>query len=396
MSIERIARMTPSVTIVMEGIVADLKAQGVDVIGLNAGEPDFNTPAHIVQACTRAMEEGKTRYINVTGIPQLRQAICQKLQKDNGAVYTPAQICVSTGAKQALNNAILTTVQPGDEVIIPKPCWVSYVEIVKLADGVPVLVDTDPATFQLDLEAISRAITPRTRAILLNTPNNPTGAVYTRESLEALGRLAVEHDFYIISDEVYEKLIYGSGEHVSPASLGEEVQAHTIVVNGFSKAYAMTGWRIGYTAAPPEIAKDIAALQGHTTSNSTTFVQWAALAALEGPQDELERMRREFDRRRLYMVERLRKMPGITCPDADGAFYLMPDVSSYYGKTTPGGQVIADSAAFCNYILEEAHVAFVPGAAFEIPSAVRIAYSNSLEKIREGMDRMEAALAKLS
>ena len=396
MSIERIARMTPSVTIVMEGIVADLKAQGVDVIGLNAGEPDFNTPAHIVQACTRAMEEGKTRYINVTGIPQLRQAICQKLQKDNGAVYTPAQICVSTGAKQALNNAILTTVQPGDEVIIPKPCWVSYVEIVKLADGVPVLVDTDPATFQLDLEAISRAITPRTRAILLNTPNNPTGAVYTRESLEALGRLAVEHDFYIISDEVYEKLIYGSGEHVSPASLGEEIQAHTIVVNGFSKAYAMTGWRIGYTAAPPEIAKDIAALQGHTTSNSTTFVQWAALAALEGPQDELERMRREFDRRRLYMVERLRKMPGITCPDADGAFYLMPDVSSYYGKTTPGGQVIADSAAFCNYILEEAHVAFVPGAAFEIPSAVRIAYSNSLEKIREGMDRMEAALAKLS
>ncbi|HIY09262.1 MAG TPA: pyridoxal phosphate-dependent aminotransferase [Firmicutes bacterium] len=396
MSIERIARMTPSVTIVMEGIVADLKAQGVDVIGLNAGEPDFDTPAHIVQACTRAMEEGKTRYINVTGIPQLRQAICQKLQKDNGAVYTPAQICVSTGAKQALNNAILTTVQPGDEVIIPKPCWVSYVEIVKLADGVPVLVDTDPATFQLDLEAISRAITPRTRAILLNTPNNPTGAVYTRESLEALGRLAVEHDFYIISDEVYEKLIYGSGEHVSPASLGEEVQAHTIVVNGFSKAYAMTGWRIGYTAAPPDIAKDIAALQGHTTSNSTTFVQWAALAALEGPQDELERMRREFDRRRLYMVERLRKMPGITCPDADGAFYLMPDVSSYYGKTTPGGQVIADSAAFCNYILEEAHVAFVPGAAFEIPSAVRIAYSNSLEKIREGMDRMEAALAKLS
>ena len=396
MSIERIARMTPSVTIVMEGIVADLKAQGVDVIGLNAGEPDFDTPAHIVQACTRAMEEGKTRYINVTGIPQLRQAICQKLQKDNGAVYTPAQICVSTGAKQALNNAILTTVQPGDEVIIPKPCWVSYVEIVKLADGVPVLVDTDPATFQLDLEAISRAITPRTRAILRNTPNNPTGAVYTRESLEALGRLAVEHDFYIISDEVYEKLIYGSGEHVSPASLGEEVQAHTIVVNGFSKAYAMTGWRIGYTAAPPEIAKDIAALQGHTTSNSTTFVQWAALAALEGPQDELERMRREFDRRRLYMVERLRKMPGITCPDADGAFYLMPDVSSYYGKTTPGGQVIADSAAFCNYILEEAHVAFVPGAAFEIPSAVRIAYSNSLEKIREGMDRMEAALAKLS
>ena len=396
MSIERIARMTPSVTIVMEGIVADLKAQGVDVIGLNAGEPDFDTPAHIVQACTRAMEEGKTRYINVTGIPQLRQAICQKLQKDNGAVYTPAQICVSTGAKQALNNAILTTVQPGDEVIIPKPCWVSYVEIVKLADGVPVLVDTDPATFQLDLEAISRAITPRTRAILLNTPNNPTGAVYTRESLEALGRLAVEHDFYIISDEVYEKLIYGSGEHVSPASLGEEVQAHTIVVNGFSKAYAMTGWRIGYTAAPLDIAKDIAALQGHTTSNSTTFVQWAALAALEGPQDELERMRREFDRRRLYMVERLRKMPGITCPDADGAFYLMPDVSSYYGKTTPGGQVIADSAAFCNYILEEAHVAFVPGAAFEIPSAVRIAYSNSLEKIREGMDRMEAALAKLS
>ena len=395
MSVERIKRMTPSVTIVMEGIVADLKAQGVDVIGLNAGEPDFNTPEHIVQACTKAMEEGKTRYINVAGIPQLRQAICDKLLRDNNAPYTPAQICVSTGAKQALNNAVLTTCQPGDEVIIPKPCWVSYVEIVKLADAVPVLVDTNPADFQLDLEAIRRAISPRTRAIILNSPNNPTGAVYTRESLEELGRLAVEHDFYIISDEVYEKLIYGKGTHVSPAGLGKEIQDHTILVNGFSKAYAMTGWRIGYTAAPPQIAKDIAALQGHTTSNSTTFVQWAALAALTGPQDSLEMMREEFGRRRLAMMERLRKMPGITCPGADGAFYLMPDVSSYFGKTTPQGKVIADSADFCNYILEEAHVAFVPGAAFESPQTVRIAYSNSLEKIQEGMDRMEAALAKL-
>ncbi|MBC8575457.1 pyridoxal phosphate-dependent aminotransferase [Yanshouia hominis] len=395
MKSERILRMTPSATIELEGTVADLHAQGIDVIGLNAGEPDFNTPANIIMACTRAMEEGKTKYCKVSGIPELRQAICDKLLQDNGVAYHPDQISVSTGAKQALFNAVLAVVNPGDEVIIPKPCWVSYVEIVKLAEGVPVLVDTVPGTFALDMRAIEQAITPKTRAVMINTPNNPTGAVYSEESLRKLGELAVAHDFYIISDEVYEKLIYGKSRHVCAASLSPEIYEHTIVVNGFSKAYAMTGWRLGYAASPRDVARSIASVQGHTTSNSTTFVQWAGVEALRGPQDSIARMKEQFDKRRCYLVEALNRIPGIRCANAEGAFYLMPDVSSYYEKKTPDGKLIADSFGFCNYLLEAAHVAIVPGAAFECPNAVRFAYSNSLEKIQAAVARIEKALAAL-
>lgn len=390
---ERIKRMTPSATIELEGTVAELEAAGVHVIGLNAGEPDFKTPENIVKACEKAVESGKTKYISVTGIKPLRDAICNKLKKDNNVDYTPNQIVVSTGAKQALYNAVLAICSPGDEVIIPTPCWVSYVEMVKLAEAVPVLVNTDES-FQLDIAAIKKAITPKTKAIIINTPNNPTGAVYTEAGLHALGQLAVKNDFYVISDEVYEKLIYDGRKHICIASFSDEIKAHSIVVNGFSKAYAMTGWRIGYTASPSDIAKGIASLQGHTTSNSTTFVQWAALEALEGPSDTIEFMRRKFDERRIYLLERLRNMPGIKCSKADGAFYLLPDVSSYFGKSF-GDKIIKDSFDFCNYMLEEAHLAIVPGAAFEAPNTVRIAYSNSLENIKEGMDNMGKALAKL-
>jgi len=385
--------MTPSATIELEGTIAELEAAGVHIIGLNAGEPDFKTPDNIVRACEKAIEGGKTKYISVTGIRPLREAICRKLKKDNNVDYSPAEIVVSTGAKQALYNAILAICSPGDEVIIPTPCWVSYVEMAKLAEAVPVLVDTD-RNFQLDIASIRKAITPKTKAIIINTPNNPTGAVYTEEALHALGRLAVEYSFYVISDEVYEKLIYDGRKHICIASFSEDIKANSIIINGFSKAYAMTGWRIGYSAAPPDVSKGIASLQGHTTSNSTTFVQWAALEALEGPSETIEFMRQKFDERRIYLLERLQSMRGITCSKADGAFYLLPDVSSYFGKHN-GDKRIDNSIDFCNYMLEEAQLAIVPGAAFEAPKTVRIAYSNSIENIKEGMDKMEKALVKL-
>lgn len=391
---ERIKRMTPSATIELEGTVANLRAAGVKIIGLNAGEPDFNTPDHIVTACEKALEEGKTRYINVNGIPQLREAICRKLMRDNNVSYRPSQIVVSTGAKQALSNAVMAICNPGDEIIIPTPCWVSYVEMVKLADGVPVLAESDTKSYQLRLDAIEKAITPKTRAVIINTPNNPTGAVYTEQSLRELGELAVKHDFYVISDEVYEKLVYNNKKHVCIASLSDAIRDHTILINGMSKAYAMTGWRLGYSASPEDIARAISSLQGHTTSNSTTFVQWAGIEALDGASETIEFMRKQFDERRRYLVARLNSMPHISCFDVDGAFYLMPDVSYYFGKCC-GERIIRDSVDFCQYLLEEARLAIVPGAAFEAPNAVRIAYSNSLDAIKEGMDNMEKALAKL-
>ncbi len=388
-----VKNITPSATCELEGVVADMENAGIDVIELNAGEPDLATPDNIVDACVAAMKDGKTKYVNVPGIAQLRQAICKKLKRDNHVEYEPSQICVSTGAKQALNNAVRAVVNPGDEVIIPIPGWVSYVEIVKLVGGIPICVECRP-DYQLDLDAIEQAVTSKTAAIIINTPNNPTGAVYTRESLEKLVELAVKHDFYIISDEVYEKLIYGNSRHECVASFSEEAYNHSIVINGMSKAYCMTGWRIGYSAAPAEIASGISAIQGHTTSNSTTFVQWAAIEALEKNDPTIDEMVKEFAKRRDYTYQRLTAMQGIVCNNVEGAFYLLPDVSFYFGKSD-GERTIKDSFDFCDYILKEARVAIVPGAAFMAPDMVRIAYTNSMEKIKEGMDRMEEALAKL-
>ena len=388
-----VQNITPSATCELEGVVADMKAAGVDVIGLNAGEPDFDTPENIRNACKKALDEGKTRYINVPGIAELRRAICRKLKKDNHVEYAPEQICVSTGAKQALYNAVMAVVNPGDEVIIPMPGWVSYVEIVKLVGGVPVCVDTDE-NFQLDLAAIEKAVTPRTAAVLINTPNNPTGAVYSRESLEALAELAVRNDFYIISDEVYEKLIYNGRVHECVASFSDAAYEHSIIINGMSKAFAMTGWRCGYTAAPAAVAAGISAIQGHTTSNSCTFVQWAALEALEHNDDTVREMVGEYAKRKDYTYERLSAMKGISCANVDGAFYLLPDISYYFDKSFDGKK-LEDSFGFCSYILEKAHVAIVPGGAFNAPKCVRIAYTNSLDKIREGLDRMEKALGEL-
>lgn len=392
---KRANQITPSATTSLTATVQDLKARGIPVIGLNVGEPDFDTPAHIVEACSRALAEGKTKYVKDTGIQPLREAISRKLKKDNQLDYSPDQIVVTTGAKQAVYETLQVLVDEGDEVIIPTPCWVSYTEMVKLAGGVPVFVKTRPGSFQLDVDAIRAAVTEKTKALILTTPNNPTGAVYTEEALRALGALAVEKDIYVVADEVYEKLLYNGKKHVSIASLSPEIYAHSVTINGFSKAYSMTGWRLGYLAAPPEIAKAAAKMQGHMTSCSTVFVQWAAVSALEGPQEDLEIMRREFDRRRIWLQDALREIPGISCEDADGAFYLMPNVSAYFGKTAPDGSVIRDSGDFCSYILKAAHVAIVPGKAFESPEEIRISYSNSLENIQEAVSRMAKALKEL-
>lgn len=392
---ERARNITPSATTALTAIVQDLKAQGVPVIGMNVGEPDFDTPANIVAAANRALAEGKTKYAKDSGIIELRKAISAKLEKDNGLVYSPDQIVVTTGAKQAVYEALQVLVDPGDEVILPTPCWVSYTEMIKLAGGVPVFVKTTPDTFGLDVTAVKAAVTEKTKAIIINTPNNPTGAVYSPEALKELGQLAVEHDFYVIADEVYEKLLYNGKTHLSLASVSPEIYDHTITINGFSKAYSMTGWRLGYLAAPLPIAKAAGSLQGHMTSNATTFVQWAAVEALEGPQEALENMRQEFDRRRIWLQDALSHIPGISCAGADGAFYLMPRVDSFYGKKTVEGELIKDSSDLAAYILKEAHVAVVPGAAFESPTEIRISYSNSLENIQEAVRRIKEALAKL-
>ena len=342
----------------------------------------------------RALQEGKTRYTTANGILQLRQVICDKLEKDNGLHYDPTQICVSTGGKQALSNAVFILCDEGDEVLIPTPCYVSYVEIVKLAGGVPVLVPTNE-DFSLNPENFRRALTPKTKLILLNSPNNPTGAVYSRTSLEELGRIAEENDLYVISDEVYEKLIYGGAEHVSIASVSDAMYERTVVVNGFSKAFAMTGWRLGYTASNLKISRACNAFQGHMTSCSTSFVQYAGVRALADCGDAVEEMRRAYEMRRDYMYRRLIEMPGIRCTLPQGAFYLMPDVRNYLGRRN-GDHEIATSEDLCNYLLEEAGVAAVFGEAFCMPGTIRLAYANSMENIRLGMDRMRDALAGLT
>lgn len=392
---ERVQRLAPSATLAVTERATQLREQGVQVVALNVGEPDFGTPEHICAAAMRAVREQKTKYTTVSGILPLREAICEKLWRDNSVCFTPSQISVSTGAKQALFNAVTALCGAGDEVILPTPCWVSYIEMVKLAGATPILVPCDEREgFALPIEGIRRAVTPRTRAVLINTPNNPTGAVYSRAALEALGELAVRHGFFIISDEVYEKLVYDGAAHVCAAALSPEVKRQTVVVNGFSKAYAMTGWRIGYAAADGEIIRAMNAVQGHVTSNACTVSQYAALAALNGSQESVETMRAAFARRRFFLLQALRDIPDVSCANAQGAFYLLPNVSTYFGRRV-GARTIRDSLDLAAYLLEEAHVAVVPGAAFEAPKHLRVAYANSMEQLQEGVDRLRAALLKL-
>lgn len=392
---ERMKKMKPSATVELTARVEELRRQGVDIISFNVGEPDFDTPENIRNAAKKAIDDGFTRYTAVPGIFELRSAVCEKFKKDNGVSYSEDQIVVSTGAKQALTNALLALVSDGDEVIIPTPCWVSYIDMVTLAGGNAVLFETKESEgFQLDIEALKKVVTDKTKAIIINTPNNPTGATYDYDRLKALGELAIEKDFYIISDEVYEKLVYEDAKHICIASISDEIKARTVLVNGLSKAYAMTGWRMGFSAASKEISRAMNTIQGHVTSAANSITQKAAVEALTGDQSSVECMRVSFDERRKYIVEKLNSMENITCMNSTGAFYVMPNVSKFYGKKHDGKE-IKDSFDLCNYLLEEANIAIVPGAAFEAPDNVRISYSNSMENIIEGMERMERALAKL-
>lgn len=392
---KRIENMAPSSTVALTAKVGELKRQGVDIISFNVGEPDFNTPANINKEAIKAINEGFTKYTAAAGIPELRDAICEKLMNDNGVKYKSSQITVGTGAKQSLANAILTVCDDGDEVIVPTPCWVSYTELIKLAQGTPVLVETDESDgFQLNIDKIKSVITNRTKAIIINTPNNPTGAVYNRKILTELGNLAVQNNFYIISDEVYEKLVYDGEKHVCIASISSEIKEKTIIINGFSKAYAMTGWRIGYGAGPDDVIKGMNALQSHMTSNTNSITQKAAIEALNGPQEVVDFMREKFNERRIYLLSRLKNIKNIECVEAKGAFYLIPNISRLFGKEY-NGKVLENSADFASFLLEAAHVAVVAGDAFEAPNCIRISYSNSIENIKEGMDRIEMAITLL-
>jgi aspartate aminotransferase len=391
----RALTLKPSATLAVDARAKALIASGVDIVNLTAGEPDFPTPEGPSRAGQEAIAEGFTRYTATAGIAELRAAIAAKLKEDNGLNYRPDQVVVSNGAKQSIYNALMVLLDPGDEVVIPFPAWVSYPEMVRLADGDPVMVDTEPASYRLDAQALAAALTPRTKVIILNSPNNPTGAVFTNDELRAVARLAVENDLYVISDEIYEKLVYGA-ESISIASLGDEILARTVTVNGFSKAYAMTGWRMGYAAAAPILAEAMANLQSQSTSGASSISQRAALAALRGDQAPLEEMRVQFDHRRRYVVERLAKMPGVRLDAVpEGAFYVFVRVSDLYAA--PGaGSAIDGSMNFAERLLEEARVAVVPGLPFGSDNHIRLSYSDSLERLAEGMDRLELFVRSVS
>lgn len=387
---ERVSNITPSSTLAITAKAKELKEQGHDVIGLGAGEPDFNTPDHIIDAAYQAMKEGQTKYTAAAGIPALRQAICNKLLSDNQLSYQPNQIVVCTGAKHALYNIFQVLLNPGDEVIVPTPYWVSYPEQVKLASGIPVHVEgKEEQDFKVSPAQIEQAITEKTKAIIINSPSNPTGSIYDRAELEAIAEVCVKHDLFIISDEIYEKLIYGEAEHVSIASFSKEVYDRTFVVNGMSKPYSMTGWRIGYAAGPVKYIKVITDLSSHSTSNPTSISQYAALAALEGTQEPLEMMKKEFKKRRDIILPLLRELPGVTCLEPKGAFYLFPNVSKAIEKSP-----YSSAEEWAEALLEEEKVAIIPGSGFGAPDNIRISYATSLDVLEEGMRRIKRFLQR--
>jgi aspartate aminotransferase len=376
----RATSLTPSLTLSIDSKAKAMKSEGIDVCSFGAGEPDFDTPEHIKAAAMASLETGFTKYTPSSGIPELRQAIAEKLLGDNGVEYKPSQIIVSNGAKHSCYNAILATCQPGDEVIIPAPYWVSYPEMVRLAGAEPVFVPTlEENGWKLTPEAFENAMTPRTKMIILNSPGNPTGAVYTRAELEALANVAVEEEILILADEIYEKLTYDGTEHFSIASLGSEFYELTITVNGFSKSYAMTGWRLGYLGAAEPIAKAIDSIQSHSTSNPCSFAQRGALAALKGDQQPVADMRDEFNLRREYMFDRLSKMTNVSVVRPQGAFYVLANI----------GRLGLTSQNFADRLLSKANVVVVPGIAFGDDRTIRLSYATSLDVIKKGLDRFE-------
>ncbi|HEV8310808.1 MAG TPA: pyridoxal phosphate-dependent aminotransferase [Methylomirabilota bacterium] len=391
---DRARRLQPSPTLAITAKARAMRAQGLDVISFGAGEPDFDTPERVKAAAIRALAEGQTKYTETSGIPELRAAVCAKLKRDNGLDYQPADIVVSVGAKHTLYNICAVLVGPGDEVLVPAPYWVSYTEQVRLCEGTPVIVPTDEARgFQLDLAALRAAVTPRTKLLILNSPNNPTGAVYSRADLQAVAALAVERGVWVVSDECYEALSY-EDRAPSIAGLGPEIKTRALVVQTCSKAYAMTGWRIGYAAGPREVIRAIGDFQSQCTSNPASIAQWAAVEALGGPQDEVAKMAGEFDRRRRAIVDGLNRIPGIRCGMPQGAFYAFPDVSGLFGRRL-GDQRLGSSADVAAFLLDEARVAVVPGADFGSDRHVRLSYACGLDTIREGLARIAAACRRL-
>ncbi len=383
---DRTYAISPSMTLAISSQAKALRAAGVDVCNFGVGEPDFNTPAHIREAAKKALDEGKTKYAPEGGVPRLRELIAEKLQRENNLPYKPEQVIVSTGGKQALFNVLVSILGPGDEALIPAPYWVSYPEIVKLARAVPVFMPTSEETgFKITPGQLDAAINHKTRALILNSPSNPTGVIYTAGELEVLAAVAVRRGVPVVSDEMYEKLVYDTAEHVSIGSLGDGIFELTITCNGFSKAYAATGWRLGYAAGPTHVIKAASDIQSHSTSGATTFAQYGAIAALEGPQDEIEAMRQEFERRRDLMLAGINAVPGVTCTRPGGAFYLFPNISA-------SG---LDSMTFCRRLLAEEHVAIVPGIAFGADQNVRFSYATDRVTIEKGIERLDRFVRSL-
>jgi aspartate aminotransferase len=387
---QRVKQLSPSSTLAITAKANELKKQGLDVVGLGAGEPDFNTPQHIIDAAISAMQEGKTKYTATSGIVELKEAICEKLKQDNGLTYKPSQILVTNGAKHALYNIFQAILEPGDEVVIPTPYWVSYPEQVLLAGGVPVYVEgKEDNEFKITPQQLESALSAKTQAVIINSPSNPTGSIYSREELSALAEICINHDVLMVSDEIYEKLIYDGNQHVSVASLSEEAYQHTVVVNGMSKPYSMTGWRIGYVAASEELVKAMTNLAAHSTSNPVSFAQYGAVEALRGPQEPLEMMRREFEKRRNIAVGLLNQIDGIHCVKPKGAFYIFINVSEAVKK---GGFQSTDEWA--KALLEQEYVALVPGTGFGAPNHIRISYTTSLEQLEKGISRIKRFVEK--
>ena len=392
----RVASIQPSPTLAITSKAKAMKAEGIDVVGFGAGEPDFDTPAHIKAVAKKALDDGYTKYTPVPGSPQLKDAIIAKFQRDNGLEYQRENIIVSVGAKHSIYNVGQALFEEGDEIVIPAPYWVSYPDIALLAGATPVIVDTKEETgFKLSPEQLERAITPRTKCVILNSPSNPTGAAYTGEELKRIADVIVRRDVTVLSDDIYEKIVYDNFRFESIASFGEEIRKRTIVVNGLSKAYSMTGWRIGYLAADRDLVAAINNIQSQSTSNPVSFCDKAAIEALNGPQDFLKEWVAEFDRRRRTIVERLHKIPGVSCLLPQGAFYVFPNFSRVYGKKTPSGKEIDGSTSLAAYLLEDHKVASVPGVAFGADDYQRLSYATSMKNIEKGIDRIEEAIKAL-
>ena len=398
----RLDPIKPSITLAVTAKAAKLKAEGVDVISFGAGEPDFDTPEHIKAAVHEALHKpGSGKYTEVGGTLALRKAIAAELSAVHKTTVEPDAVLVSNGAKHSLYNLFMALIDPGDEVLIPAPYWVSYPDMVMLAGGRPVILETKAEDdFAVTAQQVAAACTARTRAIVLNNPSNPTGAVYTRAQIEALAKVVVEKDLLVISDDIYRQLVYGDAEYVSIAAISPELAARTILVDGVSKTYAMTGWRIGYTAVskngPLPLIKAMAKIQGQSTSNPTNTAQTATLAALTGSQDCVAQMRKAFDERRQEMVKLLRAIPNVKCREPKGAFYAFPDVSAYIGKKSPEGSILDDDVQLCDWLVEVGKVAVVPGSGFGAPGFVRLSYATSMDNIREGVARLGKALGTLS